>query len=72
MLVTLRGQKVKNVQTKRTLLGLVDLLKITIFLLNFIGASFCILWAGVKKITKFKTHEGKSLWNLHAQNLIPI
>ena len=42
--VTLRGQKVKNVQTKRTLLGLVDLLKITIFLLNFVGTSFCILW----------------------------
>ena len=70
MLITLRGQKVKNVQTKRTLLGLVDLLKITIFLLNFVCSSFCILWC--KKITKFKTHEGKSLWNLHAQNLIPM
>ena len=44
MLITLRGQKVKNVQTKRTLLGLVDLLKITIFLLNFVCTSFCILW----------------------------
>ena len=44
MLITLRGQKVKNVQTKRTLLGLVDLLKITIFQLNFVGTSFCILW----------------------------
>ena len=43
MLITLRGQKVKNVQTKRTLLGLVDLLKITIFQLNFVGTSFCIL-----------------------------
>ena len=43
MLITLRGQKVKNVQTKRTLLGLVDLLKITIFQLNFVCTSFCIL-----------------------------
>ena len=66
MLITLRGQKVKNVQTKRTLLGLVDLLKITIsYVLHF---AFC----GVEKITKFKTHEGKSLWNFHAQNLIPM
>ena len=48
MLITLRGQKVKNVQTKTTLLGLVDLLKITIFLLNFVGTSFCILWCKKK------------------------
>ena len=69
MLVTLRGQKVKNVQTKTTLLGLVDLLKITIFLLNFVGTSFCILWC--KKITKFNTHVEK-LRHFEKENEVDI